>query len=282
MNTVLAIIAAFIIGALLVFITIPIIVRISKAKKLFDYPDERKVNKSAVPNLGGVSIFIGISIATLLSLGNLFYPEFRSILSAMIILLFIGIKDDIMVISPRKKFLAQIICALILIIAGNIRFTNLHGILGINDIGYGFSFVFSLLSILAIINAANLIDGIDGLAASIGILISLIFGVLFFSMGNITYSILCFAVIGSLTSYFFYNVFGKENKIFMGDTGSLIIGLLVTVFVIKYNEFALTGNEQVRFCSPVLSMAIISIPFFDMIRVFCTRIIQKNRLFSPI
>jgi UDP-GlcNAc:undecaprenyl-phosphate/decaprenyl-phosphate GlcNAc-1-phosphate transferase len=279
MISIIQVLFSFIIGFFLVYLTIPIVVRVSKAKKLFDFPDERKVNTKVIPNLGGISIFIGISIATLLTLGNIHFPEFRYILAGMIILLFIGIKDDILVISARKKFIAQIACALILIIAGNIRFTNLHGVLGLHEINYAVSLGFSMLAIVGIVNALNLIDGIDGLASGLGVMASVLFGVLFLSMGNINYSIVCFAVSGSLTMFSIYNVFGKVNKIFMGDTGSLILGLLVAVFVIKYNEIAISGNEEVYNFSPALSMAIIAIPFFDMIRVFFIRIMKKK---SPV
>jgi UDP-N-acetylmuramyl pentapeptide phosphotransferase/UDP-N-acetylglucosamine-1-phosphate transferase len=272
---------SFILGAFWVYLTIPIVVRVSRAKKLFDFPDKRKVNKKTIPNLGGVSIFIGIAISTLLCLEQLFYPDFRYILAGMIILLFIGIKDDIMVISARKKFIAQLICALILILAGNIRFTNLHGVLGLYEINYVVSIGISLLAIVAIINALNLIDGIDGLATALGVLISVSFGILFLTLGHLTYGILCFAASGSLSMFYFYNVYGKINKIFMGDTGSLIIGLLAAVFVIKYNEFALSGNEQVNKFSPAFSMAIIAVSFFDMIKVFSVRMMKKKSPYEP-
>ena len=166
---------ASLIGFFLVYISIPVIVRISNEKHLYDEPNERRINKIVVPNLGGVALFIGVSIATLLSLHQLEFIEFRYIQASLIILFFIGIKDDILIISARKKFIAQIICALILIIPGGVRFTSLHGILGFQEIGYGFSILISLLAIVAIINATNLVDGIDGLAASIGIFSSIIF-----------------------------------------------------------------------------------------------------------
>jgi UDP-GlcNAc:undecaprenyl-phosphate/decaprenyl-phosphate GlcNAc-1-phosphate transferase len=281
MTSFIQIIFAIIVSALGAYLTVPIIVRVSKAKKLFDFPDERKINKMVIPNLGGISLFIGISLATLLCLNQLFFPDFRYILVGMIILLFIGIKDDIMVISARKKFIAQIICALILIIPGNIRFTNLHGVFGIYEINYMISAGISLLAIVAIINALNMIDGIDGLATALGTLISLTFGILFINMEQLTYAILCFAATGSLIVFYIYNVYGKVNKIFMGDTGSLIIGLLAAVFVIKYNEFSLNSIEQVNNSSPAFSMAIISVCFFDMIKVSFIRIMKMKSPINP-
>lgn len=277
----LQILSAFILGLGLVYYSIPVIVQISHDKHLFDVPNERKVNKKVVPNLGGVALFVGITLGTLLSIYTNPFPEFRYILSGIIILFFIGIKDDILVISAHKKFTAQILSALILIILGDIRFTNLHGMLGFHEISYAFSVFFSLLAVVAIINAQNLIDGIDGLAASVGILAAILFGTAFFLADQTNYAILCAATAGSLISFFIYNVYGKKNKIFMGDTGSLILGLLLSVFVIQYNEFSISGSELVFNFSPVFSLSILAIPVFDMIRIFSFRIYQRKSPFSP-
>jgi UDP-N-acetylmuramyl pentapeptide phosphotransferase/UDP-N-acetylglucosamine-1-phosphate transferase len=272
---------ASLIGFFLVYISIPVIVRISNEKHLYDEPNERRINKIVVPNLGGVALFIGVSIATLLSLHQLEFIEFRYIQASLIILFFIGIKDDILIISARKKFIAQIICALILIIPGGVRFTSLHGILGFQEIGYGFSIFISLLAIVAIINATNLVDGIDGLAASIGIFSSIIFGTKFLVTGNNDYAILCFSIIGSLLAFMWYNVYGTTYKIFLGDTGSLILGLLIAVQVIQYNEFALTTTPQETAFSPIFSLAILATPLADMIRVFTLRIYNGKSPFAP-
>jgi UDP-N-acetylmuramyl pentapeptide phosphotransferase/UDP-N-acetylglucosamine-1-phosphate transferase len=281
MTELISILLAFIIGALIVYITIPVIVKISNVKKLLDFPDRRKVNVIPTPNLGGVALFIGISIASFLSLCDLSFPELRYIMIGVIIMLFIGIKDDILVLSARKKFLAQLIAALLIIIPGDIRFTNLHGVFGVFEIDYVTSLFVSAVALVAIINAVNLIDGIDGLATSIGLLASLSFGLLFLSMNHLEYGIVCFAMIGSLVVFFAFNVFGKRNKIFMGDTGSLIIGLLVAVFVIRFNEFALNAGDLYYNFSPVLSLAIVSLPLFDMLRVFVVRIICRKSPFAP-
>jgi UDP-GlcNAc:undecaprenyl-phosphate GlcNAc-1-phosphate transferase len=278
---ILQLISAFLIGLVLVYVSIPVIVRISKEKHLYDEPNERRLHKVVIPNLGGVAIFIGISIATLLSLHQFEFIEFRYIQASMIILFFIGIKDDILIISPRKKFIAQVLCALILIIPGGIRFTNLHGILGLYEIDYIASVFISLLAIVAIINATNLVDGIDGLAASIGIFSSVIFGIKFSITSNEDYTILCSAIIGSLLAFLWFNVYGKTNKIFLGDTGSLILGLLIAVMVIQYNEFSLLTTPQEISFAPVFSLAILATPLADMIRVFAIRIYKGKSPFAP-
>ncbi|HZL12396.1 MAG TPA: MraY family glycosyltransferase [Prolixibacteraceae bacterium] len=281
MTPIIQITIAFFIGLFIVLYTIPVIVRVSKAKHLYDVPDGRKVNTTVIPNLGGVALFGAITIATLLGVYKYPFDDFKFIMVSMVILFFIGLKDDIMIIHAHKKFIAQLISAFVLIVLGDIRFTHLHGILGLNEIGYVTSCLISLLAIVAIINSINLIDGIDGLAAAFSILATIIFGTNFLISGHFTYAILCFATTGSLSSFFIYNVFGNKNKIFMGDTGSLLLGLLLAVFVIQYNEFSMTGTEQVRKFSPVYSMAVLAFPLIDMIRVFSIRILLKKSPFAP-
>lgn len=278
---IIQLISSFLLGLMLVYISVPVIVRISKEKHLYDEPNERRINKVVVPNLGGIAIFIGVSIATLLCLHQFEFIEFRYIQASMIILFFIGIKDDILIISPRKKFIAQVLCALILIIPGGIRFTNLHGILGLYEIDYAISVFITLLTIVSIINATNLVDGIDGLAASIGIFSSIIFGTKFLVTSNDDYAILCCALVGSLLAFLWFNVRGTTNKIFLGDTGSLLLGLLIAVEVIQYNEFALTTTPQEISFSPIFSLAILATPLADMIRVFTIRIYNGQSPFAP-
>lgn len=275
------ILTSFTIGLLVVFYSIPAIVKISKAKHLFDEPDNRKVNKTPVPNLGGVSIFCAITLGTLIGLRNNSFIELRYILICMIILLFFGMKDDLIVISPLKKIIAQISCAFILTYLGEIRFTNLHGIIGQFQINYIESILLTAVAIVGIINAINLIDGIDGLAASIALLISFTLGICFVSLDQFEYAILCFATTGSLISFFYYNVFSNKNKIYMGDTGSLILGLLISVFIIKYNEYTIHLDYRLSHFAPIFTMALVAIPIFDMIQIAIIRIFHKKSPFSP-
>lgn len=280
MENLLQIITAFLLGLIMVYYFIPVIVRVSRAKNLYDIPNERKLNTTVIPNLGGIALFISISVSTLLCIYNLTFYDYRYIQAAMIIMFFVGIKDDIMVISPRKKMMAQLISALILVVGGNIRLTNLHGLFGVYEINYVISAVISILVIVSIINALNLIDGIDGLASSIGILASLFYCFQFIALGSFNYAIMAFATTGSLTAFFFYNVFGKKNKIFMGDTGSLIIGLIFAVFFIRYNELALNAGDRMSNFSPVFSLSMLSLPVFDMFRLFALRILKGKSPFA--
>jgi len=281
MSSIIPILASILISAFLVSGSIPIIVRVSKAKNLVDVPNERKVNKTVIPNLGGIALFLGITISSLLCIYQYDFKDLRYVIFAMIFMFFIGIKDDILDISARKKFMVQFLTAFVLILLGGIRFTNLHGVLGLYEINYLLSLVISSIAIVGIMNAVNLIDGIDGLATLLGFLVSSFFGAFFLWWDHVPYAVMCFAVAGSLGAFFFYNVFGRENKIFMGDTGSLILGCLFSIFIIKFNEFTLNGSEMMRSSSPAISMAVISIPLFDMLRVFALRILHGKSPFYP-
>ncbi|WP_183413014.1 MraY family glycosyltransferase [Microbacter margulisiae] len=273
------IIAAFLISAVLVYISIPVIVKISAMKKLVDKPNERKVNDVPIPNLGGVALFLGITIGTLLSIDKIEVADFRYIFASMTLLFFLGIKDDILVLSATTKFVTQFFATGILIVLGGIRLTSLHGIFGIEEIGYVESVVLSFLVIIGIINAMNLIDGIDGLAGGLSLMITSIFGVFFIGYGQTAYAILAFAAAGSVMPFLYFNLFGKTNKIFMGDTGSLILGLLISVMVIRYNEFAIgTGHGA---ASPAISLSILMFPVLDVFRVMLVRIRHRKSPFKP-
>ncbi|MDP2891397.1 MAG: MraY family glycosyltransferase [Bacteroidota bacterium] len=272
----------FLIGFGLVCFTIPALIRVSFAKHLYDTPNERKASKVIVPTLGGVSIFIGFIISTIIASDGYNFGELKYLIAAVMIMFFIGLKDDLMDISALKKLVAQLITALILIILGDFRFTNLHGIFGLHEISYASSFIITLFIMIALINAFNLIDGIDGLASGVGILISSGFGTWFLLAGHYEYGITCFSLSGSLVAFFLFNVFGKKNKIFMGDTGSLILGVIMVIFAIKFNEFNINQVGTYAIVSaPVVSIAILIVPTIDTIRVFFIRLSEKRSPFSP-
>jgi UDP-N-acetylmuramyl pentapeptide phosphotransferase/UDP-N-acetylglucosamine-1-phosphate transferase len=210
-----------------------------------------------------------------------YVPSLQYILVASIIIFFIGLKDDILGIAPMKKLTGQIIAGLILIIPGNLKITSLHGFLGLSHITFAPSLLLTLFIIIVIINSFNLIDGIDGLAASVGMLTTSFFGIWFYVSGNEVYSLLSAATFGALLGFFRYNIFSKRNKIFMGDTGSLILGLMMVVQVILFNEKNIGYTSA--FCiksAPAVSFAVLIIPLFDTLRVFIIRMLRGRSPFA--
>jgi len=278
----LLLVTAVLLSCVLVIICIPAIVRVLKAKNLFDEPDKRKVHRRFIPTMGGIAIFIGISISTLmLSTGYPILNE-RIVFAAMVLLLFIGIKDDIMLISPRTKFSIQFLAAAALVIVGGYRITNMHGILGILEMNYVASISLSILIVITFINAYNLIDGVDGLAAGLGILGSSFFGIWFFMNGYFFMAILSASLVGSLLGFLRYNLFGKKYKIFMGDTGSMLLGLLMVVQFIDFIEFNLDNTLPYYFMSsPAVALAFVIIPLIDTLRVVTIRIVKGISPFYP-
>jgi len=274
---------SFSISFLVVLFAIPKIILVAKTKKLFDVPNERSANqKKVIPNLGGIAIFSGFFISAIISLEGFEIKKIVSLLLGSLIMFLIGLKDDTIGLTAKKKLFGQIFVALYLVMVSDFRFTNLHGLLGIHEINYISSVILTTIAIIGLINAFNLIDGIDGLAAGIGTLISAVYGIIFLHFGQMEYAVLSFSVTGSLVAFFFYNVFGKANKIFMGDTGSLTLGVIFAVLTIWFNEIDISKNaDNSLWTLPAISLAIMIVPVVDSIRVFTIRILQRRSPFSP-
>ncbi len=271
----------FLLAFTITYIAIPSIVTVAQIKGLCAIPNGRTSHKNPVPTLGGVSIFAGFILATILVGGTYFNSELIFIISGLIIIFFVGIKDDILVIDAWKKLLGQILAVFIIAVLANIRINNLHELLNIGDIPYIVSIIITVFVFIVIINGFNLIDGIDGLAAGVGILTSSILGIWFFMAENFAYTTLCFAFTGTLVAFFRFNVFSKRYKIFLGDTGSLIVGLVMSILIIRFLQLDLTVEKELAIQSaPAFAIGILIIPLFDTLRIFILRINQGKSPFT--
>lgn len=265
---------------LITFFSIPVIIQVAKDKKLFDEPDERKVHKAVVPTLGGLGIFAAFMISYLLIATPEQNTELQFFIAACMVIFFLGLKDDILILSATKKFAGQLIAAFILFRFGGVQLTNMHGFLGINEIPYGLSVALSILTIVLITNSFNLIDGVDGLAGSIGTLTTLLFGLYFYKTGATNYAIMAFSLTGALISFLIYNF--SPARIFMGDTGSLLVGLVNSILVIKFINLSSTAQSTFFIPSaPAIGFSVLIIPLFDTLRVFSLRILSRRSPFSP-
>jgi UDP-GlcNAc:undecaprenyl-phosphate/decaprenyl-phosphate GlcNAc-1-phosphate transferase len=273
-NILLSGVLAFIIT----FFSIPVIIQVARQKKMFDEPDERKVHKMVIPTLGGLGIFAGFILATLLGV-PLHSAELQYFVAAAVVIFFLGIKDDILVLSPAKKFIGQLIAAGIVIKFGGVQINNMHGFLGIGPIPHVASIIFTLFTIVVITNSFNLIDGVDGLAGSLGLVTSLVFGGYFLYVDQLMYAVMAFSLAGGLIGFLIYNF--SPAKIFMGDTGSLLIGLVNSILVIKFINIAgnPVGNLPLR-AAPAIGFAVLIVPLFDTLRVFSHRILDRRSPFS--
>lgn len=283
--------------ALVVTITgflIPQILLIAFRKNLFDTPDPRKIHTSQVPRLGGIAFFPSILFALLLLFGVGILSHDGPILirlhnhiltlcfvgCAAIILYLTGMADDLVGVKYRAKFIMQTLAAALIIIGG-MRIENLHGFLGLYELPFAASVALTAVLTIFIINAINLIDGIDGLASGLSAVACGFYALLFLKSGLYIYSALAVATLGTLLPFFAFNVFGnaqKHQKIFMGDTGALIIGLFLSVMSIESCSINHPGQGT---NTAVLAFAPLLIPGFDVVRVYLHRIRAHRNPFLP-
>ena len=261
----------------------PIVIKIAKAKHFLVKPNKRTSHTGEIPNIGGLDIFISFLLTYMIFEYNEL-NEFQFLLIGIFIIFIIGFVDDILDLTPMSKLLGEMLAGVAMIGFSDIRLTHLHGFLGIEQIGTGYSYLLSFFVLIAIINALNLIDGIDGLASGLGILYSIFFAVYFHLIGEPEWAIMACSMVGSLSVFFIYNVFGKRNKIFMGDSGSLLLGYVITAFVFhvcEINAYDAVPEAYHMRATPAVMMCVLSIPLFDMARVALTRIKHHKSPFLP-
>lgn len=260
---------------------IPSILHVARARHLYDdLGSFRKQHDHGIPRLGGIAIFVSFTITALLfGFADKSLPT-NYMLAACIILFAMGLKDDLSGVNSSTKFLMQTFVGAILVVLGHIRLTSLYGIFGVFDLPYGVSAALSILVIILIVNAFNLIDGIDGLASLTGIIVNSTFAGLFIYMHQYELAAVALALVGSTIGFLRYNI--SPAKIFMGDTGSLLLGLVSAIMALKFielNKFS-GGKLPDIISAPALAVAILIGPVFDTLRVFTMRIINGDSPFS--
>lgn len=291
------IISAFVSAVILGRIIIPNILIISLRKRLFDVPDERKVHKRPIPRLGGVTFFpvilFSLCVFTAVRLMTGHGPaetsttdlvcEFLFLTGGLTLLYIVGIADDLIGVRYRKKFLVQIISAAMFPLSG-LYINNFYGLFGIYLIPAEVGIPLTMLLVVFITNAINLIDGIDGLASGLSMVALLVFGVLFVHFHMWSYAMLAFVTVGVIIPFFSYNVFGSADlgrKIFMGDTGSLTLGYILSFFVIKYCMYEPDMLLTMKTSPVLVSFSVLMVPCLDVIRVVLRRARNKRALFMP-
>lgn len=262
---------------LLTYFLIPSIIGLSNNKNLFARPNERSSHLENTPALGGVALFAGIafSIIVWISLEEFAYLQY--ILASLMIVFLIGLRDDIEPISPLQKLLGQALAVALLLLKTDIYLSGFHGILGLQVLPKVLMFPVTTLFILFITNAFNLIDGIDGLAGSIGALVLSTYGCWFLAIRQMDYAMLAFVSLGALVAFLKYNY--TPARIFMGDSGALVIGLVSAILTIKFVELNpnIPESRGFQFQNPVaVALGIMMIPVFDTLRVFFTRIYRHQ------
>lgn len=286
----------FIISILLAVMIIPNILFVSHKRRLFDMPDSRKVHQRPVSRLGGVSFFPAISVSFCLIIGTQlalsYYADtsmphsipysFIFLGAGCMMLYLIGIMDDIVGVGYRYKFIVQFIAAAILAFSGS-WINTLGGLFGLWSIPAWIGIPFTIFVIIYITNAINLIDGIDGLASGLSIIAMIVFSLTFIFQHEYIYALLAFATLGVLLPFWFYNVFGytrHHHKLFMGDTGSLTLGYILSFIVIKFCTVSSATTEHDDF-GVIIAISALFIPLLDVVRVVINRIARGKSPFLP-
>lgn len=274
--------AAAVTSFVICFLIIPVIVKYSLEKNLVDIPGRRKIHKKITPSMGGIGIFLGFFIASLIWVDIMHWKDIRFIMIALFMVFFIGVRDDLIPLRPSVKLVGQILTSSLLILLFDFRLKSFYGLLGIYDIPILASYAITLFTFIVITNSFNLIDGLDGLAGTIASISLLAFGISFFLVGDNTYSIISFCMLGAVIAFLFFN--WEPSEIFMGDTGALVIGMMISILAIHFIEL----NHTLPITHPYKinagvsgAICFILIPLADTLRVFILRVAKKQSPFTP-
>lgn len=277
-NSILIIIIAFLISS----ICIPLVIKLAIKKRLLgEYGEGRHVHKGYVPRLGGVAIFAGVFFSQIYFMvshydTNLISQPYLLIIFCAFILFLVGTLDDLINIKARLKFVIQVIVSIILVWQADIRIVSFYGLFGVESLPLWFSYLFSITVITFFINGYNLIDGIDSLSSSVGMYVIICFWFVFVYNNSYQDCFLALSIIGSLIGFWLYNK--PPARIFMGDSGTLSIGLIIACFAIKVSNLPIDSQNNY---SPVFAMIVLVYPVIDTLRVFTKRILSGVSPFTP-
>lgn len=275
---------------LVTFIVMPILINLLTKQQLLDIGGRRKIHKGFVPSMGGIAVFVGFLFASAVWIPLSELAHYRYFCAAVMILFITGMRDDLTPLSPRGKLIMQLLAATMVVWGGGatgIRVTSLYGFLGIHELPLFLSYLVSIFVIIVVTNAFNLIDGLDGLAGLIGLIAFTLLGGWFLLVRdgqNHTWAmaLLLIGFIGGIVAFLCYN--WHPASIFMGDTGSLMLGFVLSVGVIKFLQ--INGDptfvSEFKINAPLSTAAAIAIiPLFDTGRIFLLRLSQGRSPFSP-
>lgn len=265
------------------FLTIPVIIKYSFKKNLVDIPGRRKIHKKITPSMGGIAIFLGFFISSLVWIEILNWKDIKFILVSLFVIFFIGVRDDLVPLRAMIKLMGQILVAFMIIGLLDLRLHSFYGILGFHqEWSLPVSYLITVLTIIVITNSFNLIDGLDGLAGTIATVSLTSFGIWFFLVGEEIYSILSFAMAGGIFAFLIFN--WEPSEVFMGDTGALVIGMMLSMLTIHFIDFNynLPEASSYKFDASISSaVCFIIIPLVDTLRIVILRLSKRQSPFAP-
>lgn len=253
------------------------ILKIAKDKNMTDNPDARKLQKVPVPVLGGIAVFFGVAVGLCYFKTMLNYVSLFPLLGAMVIMLYVGTIDDIADLSPWLRLALEIGVALLLIYGNHRVVIDFGGLWGIGRLSLWVAVPLTVLMCVGLVNAMNMIDGVDGLVSVMCIFECVCFGLMFFLAHDYSFAALCAVLVGALLPFVFHNVFGRDTKMFIGDGGTMMVGIAMAAMVIELlcGKFSVIAYQPwMDFNLVSMSLAVMAMPVSDTLRVMMARIIR--------
>jgi UDP-GlcNAc:undecaprenyl-phosphate/decaprenyl-phosphate GlcNAc-1-phosphate transferase len=257
----------------------PVFIKLLRKWEILDNAGEHKIHSSFTPSMGGISILLGVVLTLLMSLPFQEWVRFKYFFIAIGLMFLIGLRDDILALDPKQKLFSQFLPVFLLVFLDDSLLTSFYGLIPGVSFPIYVSWIISIFTMVIVTNAYNLIDGVDGLAGSIGLLCLFCFGTWFYEIGNTSLSLISFCFAGSVAAFLFFN--WQPSRIFMGDTGALMVGLLLTYLTFRFiniNEVLPTTHPAKFTASVATAICVLIIPIFDTFRVILLRI---KRMQSP-
>ncbi|MEP0986305.1 MraY family glycosyltransferase [Ekhidna sp.] len=255
----------------------PVVIRIFKSIDLLDRPDKRKIHSVSTPSLGGIAIFIGILLAVMMSVSFAELASQKYFIGGGILIFLLGVRDDLSSLMAHHKLVVQIFASFLVVYFGGIKIEGFHGLFGVENFPWILDEIFTIFVIVVMTNAFNLIDGIDGLAGSIALVISAFLGWAAIQSGYYLDATFAFTIVGASLGFLLYNWY--PSKVFMGDTGSMVFGFILTILMVKFLAVPIPPSVII---SPVaVSLALFVLPVYDTLRVFIIRFYTGKHPLSP-
>ena len=279
----LGVLAAFVASLLVVLLIHARVIKFAFRYKVVDAPNGRKLQREPVPVLGGVAVFFGLLVGLCVATPFMDIKPLLPMFVAMSVMLCVGVADDVAGLSPLLRFIIEIAVTVMLVFMTGISLNDFQGLWGIGEVPMWVSVPLTIVAVVGIINAINLVDGVDGLSSGYCIMACIAFGIMFFHAGSVAMLLLCAISVGALLPFFFHNVFGKTSKMFIGDGGSLMMGMVMSTCVVA----TISSGEACEKCAECgmglvpFTLAVMCVPVFDTVRVMFMRIIRHTSPFHP-
>lgn len=283
MSVLLHLVIPFCVAFLVVLLIFPKVLAVALYKNIVDNPDARKLQKQPIPVLGGIAVFFGLTFGFIIAMCFADCAELFPVFAAMSVMLYVGTMDDIMGLSPSFRFLVEVLLVAFMVIVSRCMINDFHGLFGLHVIPMWVAVPLTVFAAVGIINAINLIDGVDGLSSGYCVMACVMFCGMFYAVGHESMAIMAAVAAGAMIPFFFHNVFGQKSKMFIGDGGTLVMGTMMATFVLQTldSQSPCAAERGPNVGLIPFTLAVLSIPVFDTLRVMLSRVLRGTSPFNP-